>query len=152
MGKRGPGKEPTHLKVVKGTASPDDEAREPTPLPDRLALPDDIDDPEVQAVWEYTVRQLEGMGMAYASDRDALVAYCEAVVLHRKASLAMKNGLLLRTQRGNAFMRNPMIAVQRDAASTLRAFAREFGLTPSARADFGQSKGNDGTGAERYLS
>ena len=45
-----------------------------------------------------------------------------------------------------------MIAGQRDAASTLRTFAREFGLTPSARADFGQSKGNDGTGPERSLS
>jgi P27 family predicted phage terminase small subunit len=30
-------------------------------------------------------------------------------------------------------VRNPALAIQRDAAFTVRTFAQEFGLTPSAR-------------------
>ncbi|MGH3834697.1 MAG: P27 family phage terminase small subunit [Pseudonocardiaceae bacterium] len=30
-------------------------------------------------------------------------------------------------------VRNPALQIQRDAAQTIRAFAQEFGLTPSAR-------------------
>jgi P27 family predicted phage terminase small subunit len=153
MGKRGPAKEPTHLKVVKGTASPEDAEREPRPLADPLEAPDELDD-EVMEVWAYTVRQLEGMGLATPADRDALVCYCEAVVAHRKASAAIaQSGLLIRTSRGNAFQRNPLLAVQRDQAALVRVFAREFGLTPSARSEFGQG-GNHGSGSgpERLLS
>jgi P27 family predicted phage terminase small subunit len=157
MGKRGPAKEPTALKIVKGTASPEDADLEPTPAPGDLVAPtqdgNELDD-EVREVWDYTVAQLEGMGLAHPSDRDALLCYCEAVVAHRKASAAIaRSGLLLRTQRGGTYMRNPLLVVQRDSAALVRAFAREFGLTPSARSDFGRGeRGHAAEGPERYLS
>ena len=51
-------------------------------------------------------------------------------------------------------MRNPLLAVQRDAAALIRVFAREFGLTPSARSDIrmGGGKSDAGAGPERLLS
>jgi hypothetical protein len=145
MGKRGPAKEPTALKIVKGTASPEDADLEPTPAPGDLVAPtqdgNELDD-EVREVWDYTVAQLEGMGLAHPS------------VAHRKASAAIaRSGLLLRTQRGGTYMRNPLLVVQRDSAALVRAFAREFGLTPSARSDFGRGeRGHAAEGPERYLS
>lgn len=152
MGKRGPAKEPTRLKVVKGTADPDALDIEPTPPPGELLPPGDLDQ-EVRAVWDYTVDQLTHMGLAHPTDRDSLVCYAEAVVAHRKASQAIaRSGLLIRTQRGGYFMRNPLLAVQRDSAMLVRAFAREFGLTPSSRSDISVGRQSDGSGAERLLS
>jgi P27 family predicted phage terminase small subunit len=153
MGKRGPTKEPTSLKLVKGTADADALDLEPRPAEGRLAAPDGLVE-EVREVWDYTVAQLDAMHLAHPSDRDALVCYCEAVVAHRKASQAIaRSGLLIRTARGGHYMRNPLLVVQRDSAALVRAFAREFGLTPSARADFSSgARRHDPAGPERLLS
>jgi P27 family predicted phage terminase small subunit len=87
----------------------------------------------VLAIWTYTVVELRAMGIDAPSDRDALVAYCEAVDKHRKASaLLRRSPLLIAGQKGN-LVRNPLLMIQRDAAHLIRQFAQEFGLTPSAR-------------------
>jgi P27 family predicted phage terminase small subunit len=109
--------------------------------------------PDAREVWDFTLAQLRGMRLAHASDRDALVCYCEAVVTHRKATAGLAAGLLLRTSNGRAYMRNPLIATQRDSAALVRILAREFGLTPSARSDIHVGgKHDDRDGAERLLS
>jgi P27 family predicted phage terminase small subunit len=110
---------------------------------------------EVRAVWDYTVGILGPMRLATPADRDALACYCEAVVTHRKASAGLaQTGIIVRTSRGNTPMRNPLLAVQRDAAALIRVFAREFGLTPSARAGINMGAGDSGSGVgpERLLS
>lgn len=156
MGKRGPAGKPTQLRLLHGDRSDRINTDEPVPTDGDLTTPEGADlDPEVQAVWDYTVDQLEGMGLAFPADRDALLCYCEAVVAHRKASAAIaRSGLLIRTSRGGNFMRNPLIQVQRDSATLVRVFAREFGLTPSSRSDIhmGGGKGEQGAGPERLLS
>lgn len=88
--------------------------------------------PEVREVWDYTLNELKHMRLATGADRDTLVAYCEAVVAHRQASqLLAKSSVLVPGL--NGMVRNPAFHVQRDAANTIRVFAAEFGLTPSAR-------------------
>jgi P27 family predicted phage terminase small subunit len=127
---------------------------EPVPAEGDVVPPDDISD-DVRAIWDYTVAQLEAMRLVTGADRDALLCYCEAVVTHRKASAGLaKTGIIVRTQRGNVPMRNPLLQVQRDAAVLIRAFAREFGLTPSARSDIsmGGGRADDFAGPERLLS
>lgn len=153
MGKRGPAGKPTRLRVLHGDR-PDrintDEPEAPDGLPEAL---DDMSD-EVREIWDYTLDQIDAMGLASPADRDVLRAYCEAVATHRQASRALaKSGLLIRTARGNQFMRNPLIAVQRDSATLVRVLAREFGLTPSARAGISVTgSADDGAGPERLLS
>ncbi len=153
MGKRGPRPRPTNLRVLHGDR-PDrinsDEARPAEGLP---ACPEDVS-AEVREIWDYTLAQLAVMGTATPADRDALRAYCEAVATHRKASaLLAKSGVLIRSAKGGALLRNPVVQVQRDAAATLRGFAQEFGLTPSARSEIRMARGPEhGLGPERLLS
>ena len=156
MGARGPKGTPTKLRVLRGdrkdrinTNEPDAPEGEPEPPAEMSA--------EVRAVWDYTLEQLAVMKLASPADRDALVCYCEAVVIHRKASrlLAKSNVLVtVNARTGQVAVRNPAVQVQRDAAATIRVYAREFGLTPSGRSDIhmgGQGKGN-GASAGRLLS
>jgi P27 family predicted phage terminase small subunit len=135
MGKRGPAKMPTNVATLRGVRSDRINHNEPTPLAGSPEPPEDMA-PAVREVWDYTVAQLRAMKLATPADRDSLVCYCEAVVTHRKASAALaRTGILVPSAKGNVPIRNPLLVVQRDAATLIRVYAREFGLTPSARAD-----------------
>lgn len=149
MGRRGPARRPTALRLVEG-ARPDkvnkDEPKprpvDPEPPEEWVELGDELS--EHLQVWNRTVDQLRGMGLAFAADTDSLVAYVEAVVVHRNASRQLVNAdLLVLGAQGN-WVKNPLLQIQRDAAAVIRAFAREFGLTPSARASVKAEKGEKG--------
>lgn len=132
MGRRGPSPKPRALRLLHGDRQDRINDYEPVPSGEPIAPPEGIS-AEVRAVWDFTVHHLAAMGTAAASDRDALRAYCEAVVAHHKASeILAKTAVLIKGIHGN-LVRNPALQIQRDAAHTIRAFAQEFGLTPSAR-------------------
>lgn len=133
MGKRGPAQRPTVLKLLSGERHQDRiNNDEPQPRPAEMVEPADAG-PEVLAVWRRVVRELEAMNLAFPSDSDALRCYCEAVVTHRRACEVLKrSSVLVKGIHGN-LVRNPALQIQRDAANTIRSFAQEFGLTPSAR-------------------
>lgn len=154
MGERGPAGKPTALRVLHGDRKDRINTNEPV-APEGLPEPPVGMADDVREIWDYTVGVLGPMRLATPADRDALACYCEAVVTHRKASAGLAaTGIIVRTSRGNTPMRNPLLAVQRDAAALIRVFAREFGLTPSARAgiDMGAGSGNSAGGPERLLS
>lgn len=125
---------PTALKILHGERhrSRINDA-EPQPLDAEPVPPPDMTD-EVRAVWDETIVELRGMGLAHAADSHSLHCYAEAVVNHRKASYLLARSPLLVRSRYDTWMKNPALQVQRDAAQQVRAFAQEFGLTPSARA------------------
>lgn len=124
---------PTNLRLLTGDRHQDRyNADEPKPRQAGPELPDDAS-AEVTVVWRRVVIELAAMGIAYSSDADSLRCFCEAVVSHRRASaLLAKSPVLVKGLHGG-MVRNPALQVQRDAAMTIRAFAQEFGLTPSAR-------------------
>jgi P27 family predicted phage terminase small subunit len=96
-----------------------------------LVCPDGAAD-DVRAIWDYTVALLPA---AAAADRDALLAYCEAVATHRKASaLLARSPVIVPGALKNTVVQNPACRVQRDAANTMQKYAAELGLTPGARA------------------
>lgn len=132
MGRRGPAPKPTQLKLLQGDRKDRINLREPIARDARPAAPDGMG-ADVREIWDYTLDELTAMGTVAAADRDSLVAYCEAVVLHRKASAILSHSTVLIKGLGGGMVRNPALAIQRDAAHTIRAFAQEFGLTPSAR-------------------
>lgn len=151
MGKRGPSPLPTHLRLLHGDPPKRINKDEPPTPPGLPQCPDDVSD-EVREVWDYTIGNLIVMGVATPADRDALRCYCEAVVTHRKAcALVAKFGVLLPI-RGTP-IQNPAVRVQRDAAVVIRAFAGEFGFTPSARSEIRKGEAHfRESAATRYLS
>lgn len=143
MGRRGPARRPTALRLIEGARPDKVNQDEPQPLPVSPEAPDELS-ADVRAVWDYTLGQLEHMGIAFAADRDALVAYCEAVVVHRRASKDLIGASFTVLGAQGSQVKNPLLQIQRDAAAVIRAFAQEFGLTPSARASVKAEKGDQG--------
>lgn len=147
MGRRGRPPKPTALRIIEGDRHTERfNHHEPIPRPARPECPDEVSDP-VREIWDYTVGELDAMGIAHACDRDTLLCYCEAVVAHRRASaIVAKSGVVMKGLHGGV-VRNPALIVQRDSAALIRAFAQEFGLTPSARTRIeskdGAARGDD---------
>ena len=133
MGKRGPAPRPTVLKLLHGERHLDRvNTDEPTPRPAEIPEPTEASR-EVLVVWRRVLRELEAMNLAFPADADSMRCYCEAVVQHHRSSEVLaRSGVLVKGLHGN-LVRNPALQIQRDTAATVRAFAQEFGLTPSAR-------------------
>jgi len=153
MGKRGPAPKPTQLRLLHGDRPARTNQDEPTPAAGRPECPADATD-EVRQVWDYTLSQLIIMGVATPADRDALRCYCEAVVTHRRASAILaKSQVLVPGAIKGTVVQNPAVRIQRDAASTVRAFAGEFGFTPSARSEIHKGEASHrGPASARYLN
>lgn len=132
MGRRGFAPKPTVLRLLDGDKANRFNDREPVARSEPPACPKQAS-AEVREIWDYTVEHLTFMDLAKAADRDSLFCYCEAVVNHRKASAILAKSPVLVKGVSGGLVRNPALAVQRDAAFTIRTFAQEFGLTPSAR-------------------
>lgn len=148
MGRRGPAPKPTKLKLLMGERNSRINPAEPISRDTTPEPPEGIS-PEVRDIWDYTLAELQYMKVVTAPDRDALMAYCEAVVLHRKASAILaKSPILVKGVMDKTLVRNPAIAIQRDAAHAIRVFAQEFGLTPSARTRIRMEGGQTGKADE----
>jgi P27 family predicted phage terminase small subunit len=133
VGRAGRAPKPTALRIIEGDKHTERyNFHEPMPRATLPVCPDDVSD-DVRAIWDYTVGELDAMGIAYSCDRDTLRCYCEAVVAHRRSSaIVAQTGVLVKGLHGN-WVRNPALVIQRDSAYVVRQFAQEFGLTPSAR-------------------
>jgi P27 family predicted phage terminase small subunit len=132
MGRRGPAPQPTSLKLLRGTKPSRVNLREPKPLPGPVDRPAYLSAVAAQE-WDRVAPHLEAMGTLTGADATALAVYCEAVARWRRtADLAAKSPPVY-TRDGIA-VRNPLYSQARDAAAEVRLMAREFGLTPSARA------------------
>ena len=133
MGLRGPAPAPTAVKELRKTRKDRIHLDEPKA---RGGLPEPPDSLRGLAleIWEYTIEELRVMRVMSYADRDSLVAYCEAVATHRRASSALAvEDLIVNTERG--YVKNPLIQIQRDAAVLMKQYAAEFGLTPRARSE-----------------
>jgi len=133
MGSRGPAPLPTKLKILHGeTRTARLNRNEPKPA-GRPRMPPDMSD-EAKRVWRRVIRDFGATGVITAADADALRTYCEAVVRYVQAARTLEaSGPLVRGARSGELVKNPLHQIVRDNAILLRAFARELGLTPSAR-------------------
>lgn len=95
-------------------------------------MPLDMDD-DSRKVWHRVVREMGTSRIIRAADTDVLRCYCEAVSRYAAAQrLYIQSGPILK-DRGH-LTKNPLHQVVRENADMVRLFARELGLTPSARA------------------
>ena len=125
-------RKPTHLKLIDG--NPGKRKLEPAPKvpPQRPIAPSTLSE-EARKEWQYVVPRLDEVGMLTKVDRTALEVYCEAVATHREAIGHLRElGILVRGDKGRV-VKNPAAQLARDAATTIRLFCSEFGLTPSSR-------------------
>lgn len=135
MGRRGPAKTPTTLRVLRGETRPSQINRdEPEPTDADPEVPDDLD-PRALAVWNRVVNDFGHTGVIRRLDSDALRCYCEAVSRYEEAArLLRQSGPIIKGARHGDVVRNPLHQIVRDNADLMRMYARELGLTPSARA------------------
>jgi P27 family predicted phage terminase small subunit len=129
MGTRGPVPNPHRLRLLAGETT-----NAPVPIVGGgvLTPPDDLR-PEARVVWERVVSTLGPTGVLTAADFDALRLYSEAFVRYQEAeAMLAKTGPLIEGRDGN-FVKNPLHQIVRDNAASVKAYARELGLTPAAR-------------------
>ena len=133
MGRRGPVPTPTGVKLRQGETRPSRVNRmEPLPRHGAPQMPRGMDE-AAQKVWRRVVREMRGSDVILAADADVLRCYCEAVARYAQAAeLYAASGPLMR--RDGDLVKNPLHQVVRDNADAVRLFARELGLSPSARA------------------
>lgn len=139
MGKRGPAPKPTALRLIDGDKESRINRDEPVARSGVTECPDEAS-PAVRSIWDYTIAELEHMGIDAPADRDALFAYCCAVANHREASRIIAGSSLLVRGRHDTWVRNPALIVQGQAARDIRVYAQEFGLTPSARSSIASGR------------
>lgn len=153
MGRRGPIPKPTALRLLHGDRPDRINKNEPQPADGLPECPADVD-PGVRKIWDYTLAQVAHMRLATPADRDALLAYCEAVHIHRRASELLADSELIIVGHHGGMVRSPLVQMQRDAAALMRGYAHEFGLTPAARSQIthGPVVVQGGVSAARLLS
>ncbi|CAN5749838.1 hypothetical protein BH23CHL7_BH23CHL7_17230 [soil metagenome] len=137
MGRRGPPPTPTRVKRLKGETRPSRlNFAEPVPPADLPKMPADMD-AEAKVVWRRVLRTMGHTGVIRAADADVLRCYCEAMARYiQAAELYARSGPLVRgVHRGaGELVKTPLHQVVRDHADQVRQFARELGLSPTARA------------------
>jgi P27 family predicted phage terminase small subunit len=144
---------PTALKLVRGDHKERINDDEPQPAEGVPTCPSR--NPAVRAVWDYTLAQLLVMRTITMADRDALHAYCQAVVLFERATAILEQEGLTMPAMSGRFLPHPAQKIQREAGQQLRMYACEFGLTPSARTRIrvgDQAPKSQEQGAARLLS
>lgn len=155
MGKRGPAPAPTKLRLLRGDHPERINRNEPQPAGLPVERPDWLS-PDALAKWDDLAPHLESMGLMSSADTDLLAAYCECYARWKRlAQLAAKSPPVFRTEGPDGettFKRNPMWSQVRDAEAAMRVLAREFGLSPSARAGLRADQRGDSAGGERLLT
>jgi P27 family predicted phage terminase small subunit len=150
VGRTGPAPTPTNLRLLRGERRSRVNLSEPRPRDQPPGRPAWL---SVMAAeeWDRIAPDLTAMGTVKAVDATALAAYCEAVARLRVATrLVTETGPLLMGDDGKA-RKNPAVGQARDASYEVRMWAREFGLTPSARSPLRIEVGQAAAPAERLL-
>lgn len=100
--------------------------------------------PEARAEWERVVPELARLDLLKPADRAALTAYCLAWDRLVQAQRQMQEDGSVLAVNSQGRVRHPAVAVIEAASKELRAWAGEFGLTPSAESKVGRQGADDG--------
>lgn len=152
MGKRGPKPAPTAAKKLAGEKASRINDAEPEPTAGPVTPPDWLS-AEARAVWDDLAPDLVAKGVLTTWDTEAFAVLCDAVTHYRQASAAVADDGVLVPGRRDAVVKHPGMQLVRDTAATIRAYAGEFGLTPSSRSGVSIAEEDpDGTSAARLLT
>lgn len=88
---------------------------------------------EARAEWRRLAPRLHAVGLLTEVDTQALGLLCEAFAQYVAAKAVVdREGMLLMSEKGNAYQ-HPATGLMTQARGELMKWAREFGMTPSAR-------------------
>ena len=144
---------PSNLKIMAG--NPGHRAinqNEPIPDPGIPECPPDLTD-AAKDEWAYIAPELEKMGVLTRADRAALVCYCESYAQLQEARILLykNNGAIVVTDTGFV-MQHPAVGMMNSAKNQIRAFAEQFGLTPSARTRISIEKPRETSAIDRFIT
>ncbi|ORV91192.1 hypothetical protein AWC11_11340 [Mycobacterium interjectum] len=147
MAKPGPKPQPPALLLLHGRGEGQDSGGRPVPLPPpfkrQAPRPPTWLSPEAKAEWKRIVPGLERLDLIKPEDRATLAAYCECWARYKQAvQLYRAEGMVLTNPDSGRKHQHPAVQIANTAAAQLRAFAAEFGLTPSSERNV--SKRDDG--------
>lgn len=153
----GPAALPANVRILNGRAPGRDsggrKVEAPPPFARKTPNPPTWISKEAKAEWKRVVPELTRLDLLKESDRAALTAYCEtwatykiAVQDVRENGFTVENTSYRKDGTSSTWVtKNPAVSVMEKAAAQLRAYAQEFGLTPSAESKLsGLTDGNDG--------
>lgn len=150
--------EPAALKLLKGRGNGKDSGgREvPKPPPFKRHAPDAPSwlSPEGRREWDRVVPGLSVLDILKPEDRAVLAAYCETWSTFRTAQesvnqegLTLLQETVIENARGTIStskpIANPNVSIARAAGRELRAFAAQFGLSPTAEMALGKTGAPD---------
>jgi len=144
---------PSNVRRLRGETRPSRlNDKEPVPQAAEVKCPSWLS-AKAKAVWRRLAPPLIERKVLTAWDVDAFAILCDAIVQYREASeFVAKSNVLIRGRK-DALVKNPAMQVCRDTAQTVRAYAQEFGLTPSARTGIQvEQELASARGVERLLS
>jgi P27 family predicted phage terminase small subunit len=152
VGRRGPAPAPTQLRLLRGDQPKRINTDEPQPRDVPPGRPVWLSPAAVEE-WDRLLPDLVAMRTVKAVDATGLAAYCEAVARFRAATAVVAQTGPLVIGRDGLAHKNPAVQQARDASYEIRMWAREFGLTPSARSPLRVEVSAGGpSAAERLLS
>ena len=135
MGRRGPKKMPTKLKILKGnpghrplpTDEPEPDVSESVPDP-----PDHLSD-GAREEWGRLAPLLHGCGILTRIDETGLAAYCECYAEWKIAKQKVEeHGRLVKAPSGYPNV-SPWYVIKKAMQKEMRSWLQEFGMTPSSR-------------------
>ena len=138
MGRRGPPRQPTALRLLRGNPGKRRiNAREPQLIAAAPACPRWLR-PEAKNVWRRMIPRLADMRILTHVDQDALAAYCQIYARWKAAEeFIQQHGEVypVRDEKGNVRRMKvyPQVSIAASLLQMLRSFMQEFGMTPSAR-------------------
>ena len=138
MGKRGPPKQPTALKIATGNPSrrPLNKA-EPKPTAGTPACPRWLKG-EARRCWREIVPELKRMGVLTKIERKALTRYCQTWARWQRAERYLgEHGDTVQVVddkgRVKYVQQRPEVAIANKTATLLLRLEQEFGMTPASR-------------------
>jgi P27 family predicted phage terminase small subunit len=148
---RGRPPKPTRLKLLEGNPGKRRINRaEPIPAQAEVRMPRGLT-PAAQRVWKKLAPDLIDKKILTAWDVPAFAMLCEAAATYEAARDLVALGVLIRGRHGDELVVNKAWRVYRDAAQLFRAFAGDFGLTPSSRTRLSNAEPATDAEIERML-
>ncbi|WP_193063448.1 phage terminase small subunit P27 family [Oceanobacillus oncorhynchi] len=145
MSNAGRPSKPTNLKILQGNPGgrPLNE-NEPVPVTEEdVPKPPSYLSTHAKNEWKRIVPEMQRLGIFTAIDHPSLAGYCQAYGRFIEAEkILKKEGLTFKSPNGYVQQR-PEVSISNNALKTMREFASQFGLTPSARSRIDTSAGEN---------